>query len=79
MDAAGNLYGTTSAGGAYDSGTVFKLTPQPDAHWKFTKLHVFKNGQHPQAGLAMDAAGNLYGAAPGGGPVGYGLVYKITP
>jgi uncharacterized repeat protein (TIGR03803 family) len=26
-DAAGNLYGTTYAGGAHGSGTVFKLTP----------------------------------------------------
>jgi uncharacterized repeat protein (TIGR03803 family) len=26
-DAAGNLYGTTSAGGAFGGGTVFKLTP----------------------------------------------------
>jgi uncharacterized repeat protein (TIGR03803 family) len=26
-DAVGNLYGTTSAGGASDHGTVFKLAP----------------------------------------------------
>jgi uncharacterized repeat protein (TIGR03803 family) len=28
FDAAGNLYGTTSAGGAYSDGIVFELTPQ---------------------------------------------------
>ena len=27
IDAAGNLYGTTNAGGAYGGGTVFKLIP----------------------------------------------------
>jgi uncharacterized repeat protein (TIGR03803 family) len=78
LDGAGNLYGTTWGGGAYDSGTVFKLTPQPDGHWKLTKIHVFKYGQHPQAGLVMDAAGNLYGTARFGG-LGYGVVFRITP
>jgi uncharacterized repeat protein (TIGR03803 family) len=30
FDAAGNLYGTTSEGGAYGGGTVFEFTP-----WRF--------------------------------------------
>jgi uncharacterized repeat protein (TIGR03803 family) len=27
FDAAGNLYGTTEVGGAYNEGTVFEITP----------------------------------------------------
>ena len=78
LDTAGNLYGTTADGGAYDSGTVFKLAPQPDGSWKLTKLHVFKNHQKPFAGLVMNAAGNLYGTAQYGG-LGNGEVFQITP
>jgi len=78
FDLAGNLYGTTQWGGAYESGVVFKLTPQPDGGWMFSKTRVFKQGQHPSAGLVMDAAGNLYGTTISGGK-GYGVVFRITP
>jgi uncharacterized repeat protein (TIGR03803 family) len=78
FDAAGNLYGTTYAGGAYDSGTVFRLRPQPNGHWKRTTPHLFKSGQHPAAGLVMDAAGSLYGTTLYGGK-GYGVVFQIIP
>lgn len=77
-DVYGNLYGTTRNGGVYNSGTVFKLEPEPGGYWNLTKLHTFKHGQHPYAGLVMDNAGNLYGTAPGGG-YGYGVVFRITP
>jgi uncharacterized repeat protein (TIGR03803 family) len=78
FDTSGNLYGTTADGGRYDSGTVFKLTPRPGGHWRLIKLHSFKQSQHPQAGLARDAAGNLYGTTQYGG-LGYGVVFEITP
>ena len=39
-DAAGNLYGTTSAGGTFDSGTVFKLDPSGNE----TVLYNFTGG-----------------------------------
>lgn len=78
LDTLGSLYGTTYRGGAYDAGTVFKLTPKPDRHWKLTSLHVFKKKQHPAAGLVMDAKGNLYGTTRFGGK-GYGVVFEITP
>ena len=74
FDASGNLYSTTRAGGHYDSGTVFQLTPQRD----FVKLHVFTKGEQPFAGLVMDAAGRLYGTTRYGGR-GYGLVFQVTP
>jgi uncharacterized repeat protein (TIGR03803 family) len=90
LDAAGNLYGTTYAGGAYQNcngfacGVVFKLEPTG----KETVLHSFtggKDGAFPYAGLTMDTAGSLYGVAEEGGdtscdaPYGCGVVFKITP
>ena len=65
--AAGNLYGTASAGGAFGFGTVFKLNITSGAE---TVLYSFKGGSdgaNPIAGLLMDAAGNLYGTTVVGG------------
>jgi uncharacterized repeat protein (TIGR03803 family) len=75
MDTAGNLYGTTSTGGAFNSGTVFKLDPSG----RETVLHSFTgpDGGGPDAGLIMDNAGNLYGTTSGGGSAGVGTVFKI--
>src|SRR5512141_2619370 len=58
-DRAGNLYGTTYAGGSNDMGTVFKL----DAAGNETILHSFSgsDGLQPLGGLVRDSANNLYG------------------
>ena len=65
LDGNGNLYGTTSAGGTVDQGTVFELSPQSCGTWKETILYNFirngGDGQEPMAGLTMDPKGNLYG------------------
>jgi hypothetical protein len=72
MDAAGNLYGTTTQGGKgglttscfNGCGTVFMLSPTPDGHWSERVLHRFQgltDGRIPIDGVTMDAAGNLYG------------------
>lgn len=76
-DAAGNLYGTTSAGGANSYGTVFKL----DATGEFTVLHSFNGGDgcDPSASLFRDAAGNLYGTTSNCGEFGPGTVFKVAP
>jgi uncharacterized repeat protein (TIGR03803 family) len=60
---AGNLYGTTSDGGAFSRGAVFELSPV-GSNWAETVLYSFTGGaagSHPEAGLIMDSAGNLYG------------------
>ena len=86
IDAAGNLYGTTNGGadefggGAY-LGAVFKLSAD---HKTMTPLHAFTgqdDGDIPQAGLTVDAAGNLYGTTTSGGAggdSGGGTVFEIS-
>jgi uncharacterized repeat protein (TIGR03803 family) len=83
MDKRGNLYGTTTGGGAYGYGTVFALSPNSDGTWSETVLHSFKNGdpdgQEPDANLILDAAGNLYGTTPTGGKHNVGSAFELTP
>jgi uncharacterized repeat protein (TIGR03803 family) len=92
FDKAGNLYGTTNAGGAYNWGTVFELKPEAGGGWAEKTLHTFdythKDGKNPQANLVFDAAGNLYGTTPFGGSgtcslnhivVGCGIVFELMP
>jgi len=88
FDAAGNLYSTTTEGGAYGLGTVFQLTPNGDGTWNHQVLHSFNNwdGNYP-TGLIFDHAGNFYGTTVGGGSgggcvsAGYfcGTVFQIMP
>jgi uncharacterized repeat protein (TIGR03803 family) len=80
-DGAGNLYGTTAAGGAtrcsnvygQGCGTVFQLAPNGSE----TLLHVFSgsDGANPLGGVLMDSGGTFYGTASTGGrnKCSYGL------
>ena len=80
LDSAGNLYGTTSAGGEYGYGIVFQLVAAN--HWAENILHEFQNGNDgsvPYAGFVADKAGNFYGAATQGGVNGGGTVFELTP
>ena len=88
----GNLYGTTSEGGAVDDGTVFQLVlaaqPPPAAgtapraatvFGALNTLHAFDyaDGVEPAGTLATDAAGDLYGTFPYGNSASGG-VFKLT-
>jgi uncharacterized repeat protein (TIGR03803 family) len=85
-DSFGNLYGTTSSGGAYNFGAVFKLS-YINGTWTYTSIHDFcaggyppcADGYTPTGSLALDSTGNLYGTTSNGGANGGGVVYKITP
>ena len=81
FDTAGNLYGTTYDGGEYNAGTVFELSPAGNGQWTEKVIHTFnvKDGNAPAGGLAHDGSGNLYGVTQGGGALGYGVVYKLSP
>jgi uncharacterized repeat protein (TIGR03803 family) len=83
FDGAGNLYGTTLAGGSNNSGTVFQLKPHTGGSWTENVLFRFNgigdSGQAPEGPLVFDAAGNLYGTTSLGGVAGNGLVFKLKP
>ncbi len=71
MDAVGNLYGTTYNGGYHGFGVVFKLS----ASGQQTVVYSFGGaiqGAIPYAGVVLDSAGNIYGAAGS-------VAYKLTP
>jgi len=66
LDSAGNIYGTTVQGGAHDYGVVFELVRGANGTWSEKVLHAFSggtDGSGPEGGLAIDAAGNLYGVS----------------
>lgn len=76
MDQAGNLYGTTFAGGTAGVGTVFMVTTQG----KEKLLYSFKGGSdgaNPYGALVMDPTGNLYGTTTAGGTYGLGTAFEI--
>ena len=83
FDNAGNAYGTTAAGGDFDLGTVFMLTPsgQEIVLYSFTGGG---DGQDPHGGVILDSTGNLYGTAAAGGFGGFcagdgcGVVFELT-
>ncbi len=82
-DKKGALYGTTSLGGVFGYGTVFKLTPLGHGYSN-TILHHFRggnnDGQTPESNLIVDEAGALYGTTYAGGvSCECGTVYKLTP
>lgn len=82
IDKAGNLYGTTSAGGSSCScGLIYKLTPGSNGKWTYTVLHRFTgaDGAGPNANLILDSKGNLYGTTTTGGAGGYGVAFELTP
>lgn len=83
FDGAGNLYGTTKGGGTgANAGVVFKLSPNSDGSWTDTVLYSFTggaDGRSPQAGVILDAVGNIYGTTAGGGSNGNGTVFELSP
>jgi uncharacterized repeat protein (TIGR03803 family) len=80
-DSAGNLYGTTNAGGASGYGTVFKLDTSGDETvlYSFCSETSCAGGQEPAAGVVLDNLGHVYGTATGGGKWDRGVVFELKP
>jgi hypothetical protein len=82
LDKAGNLYGTTVGGGAFDNGTAFEVVRGSNGKWTEKILHSFgaaSDGNVPDASLTVDGAGNLYGTTLDGGTRASGTVFMLTP
>jgi uncharacterized repeat protein (TIGR03803 family) len=76
LDQAGNLYGTTEAGGFFGGGTVFKYQP----HGAYTVLtnFDFTNGSGPDGQLLRLPDGTLLGTALNGGAHSGGTIFRVT-
>jgi uncharacterized repeat protein (TIGR03803 family) len=76
----GNFYGSTYSGGAYLSGTLYKLTPEG----RLTTLYSFchdrgcPGGELPDAALVPYGNGKLYGVTGAGGSGGYGTIFRLA-
>jgi uncharacterized repeat protein (TIGR03803 family) len=73
----GNFYGTTSAGGSGNVGTVFRISPSAS----FSNLHSFSgsDGNGPHADLVQGSDSNFYGTTWYGGASNSGTVFRISP
>jgi uncharacterized repeat protein (TIGR03803 family) len=83
FDKAGNLYGVTNSGGAFNYGTVFEVSRNAGGGWTEKTLHNFndngKDGYNAYGSLIFDASGNLYGTSYSGGVNDLGTVYELIP
>ena len=75
----GNLYGTTSAGGAHGHGTVFKITTSGGLKtlYSFCAQSKCADGSAPYAGLIQARDGSFYGTTEAGGTNNAGTVFKM--
>ena len=80
LDKTGNLYGTTYHGGAFNFGTVYKLSYSKKKGWTEKILYSFKgspeDGMAPM-GIVFDAAGNIFGNTGVGGKYESGRMERI--
>jgi uncharacterized repeat protein (TIGR03803 family) len=72
----GVLYGTTSHGGTFNRGTVFRFDPATGFESLVHSFGASGDGSHPQAGL-IHARGRLFGTTVSGGVFEHGTVYAV--
>jgi uncharacterized repeat protein (TIGR03803 family) len=81
-DGAGDFYGTTYFGGAYNAGAVVKVTQAGvlTTLYSFcTQKPLCPDGTAPNSGVLEGPDGNLYGTTVGGGAYGDGTLFRLTP
>ena len=75
----GAFYGTTSQGGAYGMGRVFKITVGGTLTTLYSFGSVSGDGTNPSSGLIQATDGNLYGVTSQGGLFNFGTIFRMTP
>jgi len=81
FDKHGNLFGTTSTGGAGTQGIVFELVPNKMGRpWAEQVVFSFGFGgdYQPLGGVVFGPRGELFGAT-SGGTIDAGTIYRLTP
>jgi uncharacterized repeat protein (TIGR03803 family) len=78
FDTNGNLYSTTTYGGAYGYGTVFELTADGTEKILYSFGGQTGDGESPVGGVIFDTNGNLYGTTSVGGTFYAGTVFELT-
>jgi uncharacterized repeat protein (TIGR03803 family) len=91
FDSKGNIYGTTSEGGANSAGTVFELSSNGSGGWNENVLYNFCSAPNctdgsgpgapsggPGSPVIFDSVGNLYGTTYGGGENNGGTVFELS-
>ena len=81
MDASGDLFGTTEAGGTLGWGTIYELIPKGTRYAERT-LYEFAgqtDGGDPQSTLIMDGLGAIYGTTARAQRITHGDAFKLTP
>jgi uncharacterized repeat protein (TIGR03803 family) len=74
----GNLYATTSAGGAYGNGTLIEINPTSGALTTLYSFTGIADGADPASALILKG-GFFYGTTNAGGPGNAGTVFKFKP
>jgi uncharacterized repeat protein (TIGR03803 family) len=76
----GNLYGTTTEGGAGNLGTIFTLTPAGalTTLYNFCALDNCRDGDLSYAALIQDTDGKFYGTTTSGGGANFGTVFSLS-
>lgn len=77
--ADGNLYGTTLSGGSFGKGSIFVMTPDGAEHVVYSFSGAPNDGDQPNAALAVDKNGILYGTTMAGGASDKGTVFQFDP
>jgi uncharacterized repeat protein (TIGR03803 family) len=82
IDANGDLFGTTLAGGTSNTGTVFEIANSASGYsstpTSLVNLIGYLNGEEPLGGLITDANGDLFGTTYAGGAFDGGTVFEIV-
>src|SRR5204863_5777609 len=74
----GSFYGTTTSGGAFGFGTIYRVTRAGVLN-SLISFSGVADGSYPQASLIQASDGNFYGTTAQGGAFGQGTIFQMSP